>query len=51
MELLEDEVRIALGLLGVDRLGGLNRSYLHAAAPIVTIPHVTSAFPLMGEGY
>ena len=51
MELLEDEVKIALGLLGVDRLGGLNRSYLHAAAPVVTAPHAMSAFPLMGEGY
>ena len=49
-ELLEDEMRIALGLLGVDRLAGLDRSYLHAAAPVVP-PHVTSSVPLIGEGY
>jgi glycolate oxidase len=51
LELLEDEMRIALGLLGVDRLAGLDRSYLHAGAPPVTPPHVASAFPLLGEGY
>jgi glycolate oxidase len=51
LELLEDEVKIALGLLGVARLDALNRSYLHPAAPIVTPPHATSAFPLLGEGY
>jgi glycolate oxidase len=50
LELLEDEMRIAMGLLGVDRLGGLDRSYLHAAAPVVPA-HVMSAFPLIGEGY
>jgi glycolate oxidase len=50
LELVEDEMRICLGLLGVDRLAGLERSYLHAAAP-VTMPHVTSAFPLLAEGY
>ena len=50
LELLEDEMRICLGLLGVDRLSALDRSYLHAAAP-VTLPHIMSAFPLLGEGY
>src|SRR5438876_5267911 len=40
LELLEDEMRIALGLLGVDRLAGLDRSYLHMGAPSVTTPHV-----------
>ena len=50
LELLEDEIRIALGLLGVDRLGALDTSYLHPATP-VTRPHVTSAFPLLEEGY
>jgi glycolate oxidase len=50
LELIEDEMRICLGLLGVDRLGGLDRTYLHAAAP-VTPAHITSAFPLLGEGY
>src|SRR5436190_1891972 len=51
LELLEDEMTIALGLLGVDRLAGLDRSYLHQGAPPVTLPHVRSAFPLLGEGY
>jgi isopentenyl diphosphate isomerase/L-lactate dehydrogenase-like FMN-dependent dehydrogenase len=50
LELLEEEVRIALGLLGVTRLTDLDRSYLHAASP-VTQAHVTSAFPLLEEGY
>jgi glycolate oxidase len=46
LELLEDEIRIAMGLLGVHSLGQLDASYLHPAAP-VTPPHVTSAFPLL----
>ena len=50
LELLEDEVRIAMGLLGVTKLAQLDRSYLRPATP-VAVPHVTSAFPLLGEGY
>jgi isopentenyl diphosphate isomerase/L-lactate dehydrogenase-like FMN-dependent dehydrogenase len=53
LELLEEEVRICLGLLGVSRLADLDRSYLHAAPPVAP-PHVTSAFPLLDlteEGY
>jgi isopentenyl diphosphate isomerase/L-lactate dehydrogenase-like FMN-dependent dehydrogenase len=50
LELLEDEVRICLGLLGVDRLAGLDRSYLHAATPVGP-PSSLSALPLIGEGY
>jgi glycolate oxidase len=50
LELLEDEMRICLGLLGVNRLAGLDRSYLHAATPVAPA-HATSAFPLIGEGY
>jgi glycolate oxidase len=51
LELLEDEIRIAMGLLGVSRLAQLDRSYLHPATP-VTLPNVTSAFPLLHEeGY
>jgi glycolate oxidase len=46
LELLEDEIRIAMGLLGVHSLGMLDSSYLHPATP-VTLPHVTSAFPLL----
>jgi len=50
LEILEDEVRICLALLGVNSLGALDRSYLAAAAP-VRHPHMTSAFPLLEEGY
>ena len=50
LEILEEEVRICLALLGVSSLGALDRSYLAAAAP-VRHPHMTSAFPLLEEGY
>ncbi len=50
LELLEEEIRICLSLLGVTRIAALDGSYLHTAAP-VTPPHVTSAFPLLHEGY
>jgi hypothetical protein len=46
LELLEDEVQRCLGLLGVDKLADLDRSYLQAAAP-ANVPHVLSAFPLL----
>ena len=45
LELIEDEVTRALGLLGVTGFGKLDRSYLHAATP-TNAPHVFSAFPL-----
>jgi isopentenyl diphosphate isomerase/L-lactate dehydrogenase-like FMN-dependent dehydrogenase len=47
LELLEDEVQRCLGLLGVSSFAELNKSYLHTAAPVVTVPHVLSAFPLL----
>ena len=50
LELLETELRICLGLLGVNRLDQLDESCLHAAAP-VTPSHALSAFPLLEEGY
>src|SRR5690349_3947808 len=46
LELLEDEVQRALGLLGVTRFAELDRSYLHPA-PSPTLPHALSAFPLL----
>src|SRR5439155_21993804 len=50
-ELLVEEIRICLALLGVDRLSAVGPSYLHAATP-VRPAHVTSAFPLLEEeGY
>ncbi len=45
-ELLEDEIRICLGLLGVTDLGQLDGTYLRPAAP-VDQPGITSAFPLL----
>src|SRR5215470_6823466 len=50
-ELLEEEIRICLGLLGVNRLSALDASYLHPAPPVRAV-HMTSAFPLLDEeGY
>ena len=46
LELLEDEVRRCLGLLGVTKFAELDRSCL-VPAPPVTVPHVFSAFPLL----
>ena len=45
LEIMEDEVTRALGLLGVTSFGKLDHSYLHAATP-ANAPHVFSAFPL-----
>jgi isopentenyl diphosphate isomerase/L-lactate dehydrogenase-like FMN-dependent dehydrogenase len=45
LEILEDEVVRALGLLGVTSYGKLDRSYLAPAGP-ANAPHVFSAFPL-----
>ena len=50
LHLLETEIRLCLGLLGLDRIGAVDRTYLHPATPVRT-PHVTSAFPLLEEGY
>ena len=50
LQLLEEEIRICLALLGVSRIGAVDKSYLHPAPPVV-MPHVSSAFPLMHEGY
>ena len=46
LELLEDEIRRCLGLLGVIEFAALDRSYLHPALP-PTAPHALSAFPLL----
>ncbi len=50
LELLEEEVRICLGLLGVTGFANLDETYLHPEEA-VTDPHVLSAFPLIAEGY
>ena len=46
LELLEEEMRIAMGLLGADRWSVLDRSYLAPTMP-TNPPHVHSAFPLL----
>ena len=46
-EILEDEMKSAMGLAGVTRLADLNKNYLHFGAPMVAQPHIHSAFPLL----
>jgi len=50
LELLETELRVSMGLLGVDSFAKLDKSYLHPVPPIYA-PHVHSAFPLIEAGY
>ena len=47
LEILEDEMKSAMGLMGVTTLGELNRSALHLNASSVVEPGVHSAFPLL----
>ncbi len=47
LEILEQEVAVAMALAGARSLAELNRSFLHFGAPPVTAPHVHSAFPLL----
>jgi glycolate oxidase len=49
LELLEEEVRLCLGLLGVTRFDELDASYICAETP-VTSPSALSAFPLLDDG-
>jgi glycolate oxidase len=50
LELLEDEARRCLGLLGVNTYAELDRSYITSAAPVRN-DGWESAFPLLKEGY
>jgi glycolate oxidase len=50
LELLEDEVRRCLGLLGVTSFAELNPSYVTKVEPLGR-PWLDSAFPLLKEGY
>jgi len=50
LEILEQEVRIALALLGVTHPDALTPEMVVAADPVGPT-HVTSAFPLLDEGY
>ena len=47
LELLENEMVSAMGLLGITRLAGLGPTCLHHGAPAVREPGVFSAFPLL----
>ena len=48
LEILEDEVRSAMGLLGATRLSDLDPTYVQRGTPAVSTPSVLSAFPLLG---
>jgi isopentenyl diphosphate isomerase/L-lactate dehydrogenase-like FMN-dependent dehydrogenase len=48
LEILEDEIKICLGLLGVTSFAELNPSYL-SRAPAVGMPDIFSAFPHAAE--
>jgi len=50
LELLEDEARRCLGLLGVRSFAELDRSYLEPVLPLGR-PWLDAAFPLLKEGY
>lgn len=47
LELLEQEMAVAMALMGATSLKALDQSYLHFSAPSVVQPHVHSAFPLL----
>ncbi|MCL4767864.1 MAG: alpha-hydroxy-acid oxidizing protein [Hyphomicrobiaceae bacterium] len=48
MEILEEEIIIAMGLIGASNLAGLDRSYLVATDPIESA-HVLNPFPVVKE--
>ena len=48
LEILEEEIIVAMGLLGVTKLDQLNRDYVTPSHP-VTQPHPLSAFPVVME--
>ena len=47
LEILEQEVAVAMALLGATKLAELDRAFLHRGAPSVAAQHVHSAFPLL----
>ena len=50
IEIIENEIRGAMALLGVAKLSELNPRYLAPAEPLAR-NWIESAFPLMREGY
>ena len=51
LEILEEEIRACLGMLGVTAFDQLDASYLHTGALRVHAPGYGSAFPLLAEDY
>lgn len=51
LEILEEEIRASLGMLGIARWSELDAGYLHHGAPIVQSSGFHSGFPLLEEGY
>jgi glycolate oxidase len=49
LEILEDEILVSMGLLGVTSMAGMSRDHVCADEP-VTLPHETSAWVNMGQG-
>jgi len=47
LEILEEEMRTAMGLLGVTRVSDLEAGYVQRGAPCVSHPSALSAFPLL----
>lgn len=47
LEILENEVHSAMGLVGVTSFAELTPDHVHRGAAMVTRPHVHSAFPLL----
>ncbi|MFT7599413.1 MAG: isopentenyl diphosphate isomerase/L-lactate dehydrogenase-like FMN-dependent dehydrogenase [Acidimicrobiales bacterium] len=50
LELIEDEMRRSIGLLGATSLDQLDPSFVTTAS-VVSEPHMLSAFPLLDQGY
>lgn len=47
LEILENEIKSALGLVGATSYADLNQGHLHFGEPLVNAPNVFSAFPLL----
>jgi glycolate oxidase len=50
LEIMEDEIRNCMGLLGVTSFAALTREYVEPAAPLGPVG-MDSVFPLIKEGY
>ena len=48
LDILEEEMIVSMGLLGLARLDQLDRTYLHPASPVAP-PHPLGAFPVVME--